>query len=61
MFFVEYFFSVLRKDFVKCQKTLDKLRIIKKLKKQQNIFLKLGDQLPTTVIAISSTTTLLHW
>jgi hypothetical protein len=43
--FVEYFFRALGKDFAECQKTLGKLRIAKKSKKQQTFF-QLGEQPP---------------
>jgi hypothetical protein len=49
-FFAEYFFQVLDKDFVEFSKTtrqrkaLGKTRIANSPKKQQNIFLKLGEQ-----------------
>jgi hypothetical protein len=43
-FFTEYFFRTLDKDFVKCRKTLGKLRIAKNPQKHKNI-LKLWEQL----------------
>ena len=45
-FFAEYFFRTLGKDFAECRKALDKLKIAKNPKKQQNIFLNSRNNSP---------------
>jgi hypothetical protein len=51
VFFVEYFFWTLGKNFVQCRKALGKLRI-KKSKKQKNMFSNYRNNCPTLRIIL---------